>query len=160
MRILIALTLLISLSGCVGLAVGSYGTFESKKENFNLSEQRNKQGYGKNKSYSKEQVITLWGTPDEISSKGACDVLTYHDGYNWSGIGAYVLIVPIPLALPSGNDETKIYFKNNQSIKLTSEYGEITGMFGYMCGSNACGFKTGAVNTDKPRKIPVTWCEY
>jgi hypothetical protein len=159
MRILVVLISLLFLSGCIGLSVGSYGTFESKKESFNLLEQRNEQGYGENKSYSKEEVISLWGKPDKISTNGSCDVLTYHDGYNWSGVGAFVLIVPIPLALPTGNDETKIYFKNNQSIKLTSEYGEITGMFGYMCGSNKCGFHAGAVNTDKTRIIPVTWCK-
>ena len=160
MRILIAFILTITLSGCVGLAVGSYGTYESKKDTFKLENKRNDVNYySESTSYSKEQVISLWGEPDEITTNGSCDVLTYHDGYNWSGIGAFLVIVPIPLAVPSGHDETKIYFKNNQSIKLTSEYGEITGMFGYMCGSNECGFKAGAVNTDKARVVPVTWCK-
>jgi len=159
MRTLVVLISLVLLSGCVGLAVGSYGTFESTKDSFNLSEQRNKQGNGERKSYAKEQVMALWGRPDKISTTGSCDVFTYHDGYNWSGLGAFVLIVPIPLALPTGHDETKIYFRNNQSIKLTSEYGDVTGMLGYMCGSNECGFQAGTVNTDKPRNIRVTWCE-
>jgi hypothetical protein len=159
MRILIVILSFFWLTGCVGLAVGSYGTFESQKDSFHLTEQRNKQGYGDKVTYTKEQVISLWGEPDEITTNGSCDVLSYYDGYNWSGVGAFVLIVPIPLALPSGADETKIYFKNNQSVKLISEYGEITGMFGYMCGSNECGFKAGAVNTDKTRVVPITWCE-
>ncbi|WP_371189013.1 hypothetical protein [Thalassotalea maritima] len=159
MRIFLVLFSFLCLSGCVGLAVGTYGTFESQKDNFNLTDKRNQQGYGENTSYSKEHVISLWGTPDNITTKGSCDIFSYHDGYNWSGVGAFVVVVPIPLVIPSGADETKIYFKNNQSVKLVSEYGEITGMFGYMCGSNECGFKSGAVNTDKPRTVPVTWCE-
>ena len=159
MRILIVLISFLFLTGCVGLAVGSYGTFEYQKENFNLADKRLEQGNGDRKSYTKEEVISLWGKPDQVNANGGCEVLTYHDGYTWSGVGAFILIVPVPLALPSGNDETKIYFKNNQSIRLTSEYGEMTGMFGYMCGSNECGFKAGAVNTDKSRTIPVTWCK-
>ena len=160
MRILLAFILTMTLSGCVGLAVGSYGTYESKRDSFKLENKRNDVNYySESASYSKDQVISLWGEPDEISVNGSCDVLTYHDGYNWSGVGAFVFIVPIPLAVPSGHDETKIYFKNNQSVKLISEYGEITGVFGYMCGSNECGFKAGAVNTDKTRVVPVTWCE-
>lgn len=160
MQILIVLVLTIILSGCVGLAVGSYGTHESKRDSFELESERNQINYYSNStSYTQEQVESLWGKPDETSTNGTCAIFTYHDGYNWSGVGAFVVIVPIPLALPTGYDEIKIYFKKGQSVKLVLEYGEITGIFGYMCGSNECGFKAGAVNTDKKRKIPVTWCE-
>ncbi len=159
MRILLVFILAIVLSGCAGLAIGTYGTYESKRDTFGLSNERNQLSYTKKPSYTKEEVISLWGEPDEIGADGLCDIFTYHDGYNWAGVGAFILIIPIPLVLPSGHDETKIYFKENQSIKLTSEYGETTGMFGYMCGSNECGFYAGSVNTDLTRKIPVTWCE-
>ena len=159
MRIILTLILTLHLSGCVGLAVGSYGTFENKKDNFTLSVERNKFGFATNSQvYSEEQLIKLWGEPNEKYTEGNCSVLSYHDGYNWSGVGAFVLIVPIPLVVPSGKDETKFYFINNQSVAAISEYGEIVSMFGYMCGSNECGFKAGSVNTDKPRKITASWC--
>lgn len=79
--------------------------------------------------------------------------------YNWSGIGAFVVIVPIPLVIPSGHDETKFYFIDNASVAAITEYGEVTSMFGYMCGSNECGFKAGPVNSDKTRKVTVDWCK-
>lgn len=159
MRILMLFISLLFLSGCAGLAVGTYGTFESQKDSFSLSNIRLEQNYRERKSYSKDEVISLWGEPDQISINGSCEVLTYYDGYTWSGVGAFILVIPVPLILPSGHDETKIYFKNNQSIKLISEYGEVTGMVGYMCGSNECGFMAGSVNTEQTRTIPVTWCE-
>ncbi len=50
MRILLVLLSFFFLSGCVGLAIGTYGTFESKKDIFHLTEQRNNQGHGEKSS--------------------------------------------------------------------------------------------------------------
>ena len=160
MRILTILLMSLWLSGCVGLAVGSYGTFETKQQAFQLTEQRNKiKTFSEPKTYSKQQVLSLWGEPDSIQQQGKCETLIYHDGYTWSGIGAFVLIVPVPLAIPSGYDETRIYLKNGETVGLVSEYGELTSMFGYMCGSNECGFNAGAVNKDQTREVNIDWCD-
>lgn len=159
MKILLVLISLLYLCGCVGLAVGSYGTFETAQENSYVSGKLKQQSANKDASYSKEQVISALGQPDKTSTNGSCDVLSYHDGYNWAGVGAFVGIVPVPLVIPNGHNETKIYFKNNQSVQSTSEYGEITWLLGYMCGSNECGFNAGPVNEQKTRKVLVTWCD-
>lgn len=159
MRIILTVLVVLHLSGCVGLAVGSYGTFESKKEKFRLSTEPHKFEFGLNKQdYTQKQVIKLWGVPDEQYTEGKCSVLSYHDGYNWSGVGAFVILVPIPLVVPSGKDETNFYFIENKSVAAITEYGEVTGMFGYMCGSNECGFQSGSVNTDNIRKVSTDWC--
>ncbi len=141
------------------MAVGSYGTYEYKKDSFEIGSEINDIKSFGNSAYTVEQVVSLWGEPDEISINGSCDVLTYYDGYNWSGVGAFVLFFPVPLLVPSGHSKTKIYFKNSQSIKLTSEYGKEVSIFGYTCGSDKCGFSTGAVNPDQPRKVLITWCD-
>ena len=160
MRVLVIFISALLLSGCVGLAVGSYGTFENKREKFQLSDKRNKfKVYSEPTSYNKEQVLSLWGRPDEVKQTGACETLIYHDGYTWSGIGAYVIILPVPLVVPSGYDETRIYLKDGRTVAAVTEYGELTSMFGYTCGSNKCGFNLGKVNQDKTRKVDVTWCD-
>ncbi|MDN3651668.1 hypothetical protein QWY77_02670 [Thalassotalea ponticola] len=159
MRILIVFMSLLCLSGCVGLAIGTFGTYELQKDSFGFIEGRLNLSQGEQIPYSKEEVVSLWGQPDKTDTIGNCEVFTYHDGYSWSGVGAFVIIVPIPLLVPSGNSETKVYFKNNQSVKLISEYGEVTGLLGYMCGSNECQFNAGPVNLEVPRTIPITWCE-
>lgn len=143
MRIIIIICLTQLLTGCVGLAVGTFGTFERKEELPTLT---------------KESLISKNGEPDKISIVGKCEVFTYYDGYNWSGAGAFVLIVPLPVLLPTGNDESRYYFKNGKSVAVVSEYGEVTGALGYMCGSNECKGLAGRVNTDQTREIEVTWC--
>ena len=143
MKKIIIICLTQILTGCIGLSVGTFGTFENKRENTSLT---------------KEQLIATQGEPDEISTTGNCEVLTYYDGYSWSGIGAFIVIIPVPLLVPSGHDESRYYFINGKSVATVSEYGEVTGILGYMCGSNECKGSAGPVNTDKPRNIKVTWC--
>lgn len=159
MRFILILFPAFFLTGCVGFAVGSYGTFESKYEKFTLRAERNKFGYGDPKPYTTESVVEFWGKPDESFQEGKCTVYSYHDGFSWSGVGAFVLVIPIPLLVPTGNDEIRIYFRDNQSIAAVSEFGKETSVFGFLCGSNECGFRAGAVNTDIPRKVDVDWCD-
>lgn len=135
------------LSGCVGLAVGSFGTFESGND------------VQPHFSKTREEIIKERGVPDATKRVGTCDVLTYNDGWSWSGVGAFVVFLPIPLIVPSGNDEEKIYIKDGRTVGEVSEYGEVTGMLGFMCGDNECGFRAGPVNRDKTRKAAVPWCE-
>ena len=143
MRIIIIICLTQIITGCMGLAVGTFGTFESKKETPALS---------------KENLIASHGKPDDFYKVGSCEVLTYYDGYNWSGVGAFVLVIPLPILLPSGHDESRYYFIDGKSVATITEYGEVSGALGYMCGSNECKGLAGPVNTDKSRTIEVTWC--
>jgi hypothetical protein len=148
------------LQGCVGLAVGSYGTFEDEKISVSISSERNEFEYGASTTVlTKEILISSWGEPDAIEKIGSCEVDTYHDGYSWSGVGAFVVLFPIPLLVPSGSESNRFYFINGRFVRLVSEYGEITAAFGYMCGSSGCNGFAGPVNTDKVRKVEVTWCE-
>ncbi|QIZ77541.1 hypothetical protein [Ferrimonas lipolytica] len=160
MRILLAMALLSTLTGCVGLAVGSFGTLEAKKTDFSLNDQRGKLGFSvkEAETYTTEQVVELWGDPDSVAEKGNCTVYSYHDGLSWSGVGAFVGVVPLPLLVPSGKDETKIYFVDGRSVAAVSEYGEVTHAFGYVCGSNECGFNYGAANTEALKNAEVTEC--
>ena len=148
------------LQGCVGLAVGTYGTFEDEKSSVSISSKRNELSYGSNATtVTKETLVSSWGEPDAIERIGSCEVVTYHDGYSWSGVGAFVVFLPVPLMVPSGKDESRFYFVDDQFVRLVSEYGEVTGALGYMCGSNECKGLAGPVNTDKAREVKVTWCE-
>lgn len=160
MRILCFILASSVLSGCVGVAVGTYGTFESESESFKLTDKRNEFGYGMaDEVITKEHLMELWGAPNEIFSAGSCEVLTYYDGYTWSGVGAFFVVVPVPLLVPSGRDENRFYFRNGEALGLVREYGEVTGMFGFMCGSNECRAAAGPVNTGKRRKVNVGWCD-
>ena len=67
--------------------------------------------------------------------------------------------IPVPLLVPSGYDEERLYLRDGCTVGKVSEYGEITGMLGFMCGDNQCEFEAGRVNRDQRRKAAVPWCE-
>lgn len=160
MKILSIFSLVILLSGCVGLAVGSYGTFEEHKEKFAVSTNKNEFDYrAEYPKTTKDELLSAWGEPDELSNHGDCEVVIYYDGYTWAGVGAFIVFFPVPLLVPTGHEENRFYFKNGESVGMVAEYGEVTAGLGYMCGSNECAFLSGAVNTDKPRAVEVNWCE-
>ena len=135
------------LSGCFGLAVGTFGTFESGKE------------MGSRFSETRDELVRERGAPDAIETHGRCEALVYRDGWSWSGVGAFLGVVPVPLLVPSGRDEEKIYLRDGRTVGEVSEYGEVTGMLGFMCGDNECGFAAGPVNLDQTRTAAVPWCE-
>lgn len=159
MRVFIILLILSQLSGCVGFAVGTYGTFEYRSENFILEEQPNQLGFGASKeSYSQEKIIAAWGKPDVQYTENKCSVLSYYNGYNWSGFGAFAVIFPIPFVIPSSRNETRFYFIDNKSVAVITEGGKITSMLGYICSSHLCGFQAGPINANIPRKVTIDQC--
>lgn len=147
------------LQGCVGLSVGTFGTFERKYDLVEVSNKKNQFfETSDQKKLTKEHLISLWGEPDNTAQIGRCEVVTYYDGYNWSGVGALLGIVPLPILVPSGKEENRFYFIDGRSVGTVSEFGELTSLFGYMCGSNECSWHFGAANKDKTRKAKIDWC--
>lgn len=147
------------LQGCVGLAVGTYGTFEADYDSFSIGNQRNELAYRtEEKSLTKSLLVSSWGEPDEILRLGNCEVLSYYDGYTWSGAGAFIVFVPVPLIVPTGRDENRFYFVEGESVGLVTEYGEVSGALGYMCGSNECKWLAGPVNRPRSVAVESTWC--
>ena len=147
MKILLLLFFAACISGCTGLAVGTVGVFERENKSFT------------SKELTKQQFISKMGEPDDIWNYKKCEVLTYYDGYTWGGIGAFVLILPIPLMLPTGYKETDFYFIDNISVREIYEFSDITASFGYTCGSNDCSWLNPKGNTHDKRKVEVSWCD-
>jgi hypothetical protein len=157
-NILISFMFLLPLYGCagMGLYVGTVGTVEKVSDPLVIEEGKNNIGYKMPETqYTKEETISLWGEPDEVTTVGACEVLTYYDGYSWSGVFAVAIIIPVPLLIPSGYDENRIYFRDGKSIKLVSEVGEVIHVLGLVWASDG-GFVARRVYQN--RKVEVNWC--
>ncbi|ACR12306.1 putative lipoprotein [Teredinibacter turnerae T7901] len=160
MKKILIIVMLGVLQGCVGLAVGTYGTFESERSLVNISNEKNTFNYpGSTELLTKDQLLSAWGAPESIVKEGRCEIITYHNGYSWSGVGAFVFVVPIPILLPTGKEKNKFYFIDGEFVRLVSEYGEVAAAFGFMCGSNECGAQAGPVNNERTRNVDVTWCD-
>lgn len=151
-----------ALGGCAGAAVGTFGTKELASTDFVLAPARNEFSFSLEPvSYTRDEVVDLWGTPDSVETFAACEVLVYDDGVSWSGAGAFVGVVPVPLAVPSGRYQNRFYAREGRVVGLVREYGEVDRMAGYMCGSNECGAMAGEKVNEPPLDPDVAraeWC--
>lgn len=150
------------LGGCAGAAVATYGTKETASTDFVLAPERNRFTFSLEPvTYSAADVVARWGEPDAIETFAACEVLVYEDGVAWSGGGAFVGVVPVPLAVPTGRYKNRFYARAGEVVGLVREYGEIDRMAGYTCGSNECGATAGEkVNEPAidPERARAEWC--
>lgn len=152
----------LALSGCAGAAVATYGTKQQASTDFVLADKRNRFSFSLEPvSYTREEVVAHWGAPDAIEAFKACEVLVYNDGVAWSGGGAFIGVVPVPLAVPTGRYKNRFYARDGRIAGLVQEFGEVDRMAGYMCGSNECAAMAG----DKVNEPPVDpdvarveWC--
>ncbi len=70
------------LSGCAGVAVGTYGKHESAQENFCINKEKNNTMCYNSpvNGYTQEEVISLWGKPDKKDKYKSCVVYLYDNG--------------------------------------------------------------------------------
>ncbi len=151
--------------GCVGLAVGTFDETEIGGSSFDLRPNL----YWMiitphDKRYTQAEIVGLWGEPTRATRHGQCDVLVYRDGLNWSGVWAYVLVVPIPIGIPTSSNETRIYLRDGLSVGMVAEQTENDFTLGFMCGEMDCGFLAGRVDAfqgveNSPRHVDIEWCD-
>ncbi len=151
-----------TLSGCAGIAVATYGKHELAHTHFCLAKGKNNTSCYEppENGYTHTEVTSLWGAPDKIEKLNNCTVYYYDNGVSWSGGGAFVGFVPVPLVAPTGNYYNRIYFNSKRSVGLIQEYGEVKHAAGAMCGSNECDALIDSVNDNKtePEKKLKRWC--
>jgi hypothetical protein len=158
-KLTLLLMLPLFLSGCFGLAVGTYGKHQKLTTGFVLAKGKNNFGISSHpEDYSEADITRFWGKPDETTLSGCCKVLKYHDGISWAGVGAFVIVVPIPLLLPSGHYNTSLYLKGGKCVGLVSEYGEVSQIYGFMWADNGGGFVSGDAKNG-PRRVPLDFCK-
>ncbi|WP_444906195.1 hypothetical protein [Microbulbifer sp. SSSA008] len=161
-RAIFVIVSLSMISGCVGLAVGTYGKKEWVRTKFSLGKERNQFAFEKRDSpYSETEIIEHWGNPDTVDQFEECKVLIFKDGTSWAGAGAFVGVVPVPIAVPTGTYKNRFYLRNNSAVGLIQEYGEVDRALGYTCGSNECAASSGEkVNESEfDAKVAVAqWC--
>ena len=164
MHKILALLSISLLTGCVGLAVATYGKYESPREDFSLSDVRNEFGYRLNEKgfYSPDEVVDLWGEPDREERDGDCLVYVYNDGTSWAGVGAFVGVAPVPLGVPTGKYHNRIYFREQKSVGVVQEYGKVKGHVGPLCGSNDCSASSSSPNApvESADSAIGRWCHH
>ena len=150
------------LQGCIGLTVGTFGTTQVSSKRFSLGE--NWRETNVSLGLTREGLIKRLGKPKRVGSYKNCETVTYSDGLSWSGVWMYLIVLPVPIGLPTGVNDTTYYFKDGKSVGRVKESAEEDFIFGYMCGELTCGMLAGRVYpfTGLPlpsREAEIDWCD-
>jgi hypothetical protein len=83
-----------------------------------------------------EEVIAFWGNPDSRLTLLNQEHFIYERDISWRGLFANILILPIPLMIPTGHNETILVFEENKIIMVKSERGNYNHA---LCGFHSTG---------------------
>jgi hypothetical protein len=122
MKTVLILIIIVLIQGCAGVNLSVLG--EHKPNQIELaSEPGNVSGLfiKDEKTYTKSSVTELWGTPDKIVTSKDGETWMYERGVKWRGAVAWFLI-PIPLAIPVGNNYALLNFKDDSLEEVVEQY--------------------------------------
>jgi len=111
----IVLLSLLPLYGCVGVGIiGSTGTEYNHYRYDRLSSERGELNQGAaTGNITKDQVLSTWGEPDQISTIDENHIKwVYHRELAWHGMFVFV-VVPIPLVAPFGSRNTEVILEGD-----------------------------------------------
>jgi len=109
MRVILTVCITLLLSGCFGVQALSGATYHQD----GCSDGSAAVGIGEAKyKLSVADMEKVYGKPAKIVTTATGQQWFYPDGRKWRGVLVYV-IVPIPLALPTGRDYHIVNFKKN-----------------------------------------------
>ena len=142
-----------------GIAAATFTTHEKEFDSFKLGKAKYQilKNNGHGVDITKQQLIESWGKPSYEKTYGSCDAVVYADGLSWSGIGLYIVALPVPLLVPSGIDETIVYFKNNKAVLASQEFGKFNKYYGFICKSTDCNVNY-TPNIKKVKSLKETNC--
>jgi len=106
------------ISGCVGIS--NIKSVE-KEDMTQLYSTRGYMSYSGDNNYTSSEVISLWGEPDKILIKKNSEYWIYNREVAISGILIWVIIIPIPLIIPTGYRTTTLIFKKGSISKVIYE---------------------------------------
>lgn len=106
------------ISGCVGIS--NIKSVE-KEDMTKLYSTRGYMSYSGDNNYTSSEVISLWGEPDKILIKKNSEYWIYNREVAISGILIWVIIIPIPLIIPTGHRTTTLIFNKETVSKIIYE---------------------------------------
>ncbi len=108
-----------SLSACVGYMSFGNGDKEYQNGQFGLGGKGFVNEY-KPETLTADQLIEVWGQPDKKYSDNDFEIWRYNkSGLAWAGIMPVIVIIPIPLLVPTGKHYTNFKVQNNVILSAT-----------------------------------------
>lgn len=130
-KIFVVLCSLFTLNACVGVGMIHERT-DSDDANLALKKER---GFIYKQlgqpQVKKEDALRTWGLPEKMGNEGQAEVWEYRRELAWSGPFVVLGFIPIPLVVPVGYRNTRLYFTDDLLTKVVREFGAPTGV---VCG--------------------------
>ena len=129
---LLAASLLVWLpgaSGCVGLVAVARGSASYAIEAPQLSTPT-----GQRPAIA-ENVRRALGEPDRIETVESGERWHYREGLRWNGIALLVVVVPVPLLLPTGFEQAVVHLEDGRVVALEGTDNVSRGRIGCLFGA-------------------------
>lgn len=144
-----AIALSMILQGCIGVGAWTLGTRAESSDQPHVDQTRGPINVHRKAT---EGALTTapalraqWGEPDRVvpGEGGNSEWIYKLDGFRWSGLVLYVVIIPLPAMVPVGSQYVSFLVRNDQIERATLtdwafKAGVYCGFFGVMNGGWAC----------------------
>jgi hypothetical protein len=116
-------------SGCIGFVAVARGTAPYAIAEPELSTPTGQQ------PPTADNLRRAFGEPDRVESSARGERWHYREGLRWHGIALLVLVVPVPLLLPTGVEEAIVHFEGDRVVALEGRDNVSLGRAGCLFGS-------------------------
>jgi hypothetical protein len=145
--------LLACLIALQSACVGGFGVFSTTTENYR-PEKGVEEIPVRPGTSTRAEVLGVLGKPKREYTEGSRDVWVYNHSVAWRGM-VPVLIVPIPLMIPVGMNESFVAFENDRVFSFRNERGNVRGGMCLFLLKGCVPMATGAdvMNPSPPRDV-------
>jgi hypothetical protein len=130
------LGLFLSLSGCIGIGVATLGEESAPIDNPKIGNERSQvwSRMSNEPPLTSSLLFKQWGRPDRLvrNSDHTEEWVYWSTGSIWSGVELWALILPLPLAIPTGYVRVSFVVQDGQVVSAYRAWDRLEGKF--FCG--------------------------
>lgn len=130
------LALSLNVSGCIGLGVATLGEEKTPISNPGIGNERSQvwSRVSNDPALSTSVLLRQWGRPDRVAhnSNQSDEWIYWSTGVIWSGIDLWALLLPLPLAIPTGYVRVVFTVQDGQVVSAYRAWNKLEGK--YFCG--------------------------
>jgi hypothetical protein len=130
------LALFFNLSGCIGIGVATLGEVSVPIDNPHIDNERAQVSsrIGNEPPLTSSMLLKQWGRPDRVihNIDHSEQWVYWAPSMIWSGVELWAIIVPLPLAIPTGSVRVAFTVQDGQVVSAYRAWDKMEGKF--FCG--------------------------
>jgi len=130
------LVLCLTLSGCIGIGVATLGEERAPISNPGIGKERSQvwPRVSPEPALTSSTLYEQWGRPDRLvrNKNHSEEWIYWSTGVIWSGVDLWALLLPLPLAIPTGYVRVVFTVQDGQVVSAYRAWDRLEGRF--FCG--------------------------